>query len=242
MTIKQLTKPFLFSTTLLLGGLHMSAWVGTDGAFRVQHVQVEGCQYSNESEVRAAAQALLGKRIFNVDLDSVQERVADMPYVLEARVARIFPSTVQIKVVEKQPIALLNDRGTLPVDEEGTLMPRLKAGTKLDVPIISGIHLARRSAHAKLPETALPLLEFMRELNKADAVLYQQVSEFHIDHKMNLTLFLMREGVPVYLGRQEWHEKCDRLQTVLKQLEMRAERVAAIDLRFENQVVTKPAA
>ncbi len=57
MNIKQLTKPFLFSTALVLGGLHMSAWVSNDGAFRVQHVEVEGCQYSSESEVRAAAQA-----------------------------------------------------------------------------------------------------------------------------------------------------------------------------------------
>ncbi len=242
MTIRQLTKPFLFSTTLMLCGLHMSAWVGTDGAFRVQHLQVEGCQFSNENDVRATAKALLGKRIFGVDLDSVQERVASMPYVMEARVSRIFPSTVQITVVEKQPIALLNDRGMLPVDEEGTVMPRLKAGTKLDLPIVSGVRVARRNANTKLPEAALPLLQFMRALNETDAVLYQQVSEFHLDNKMNLTLFLMRQGVPVYLGKEEWPEKCDRLQTVLKQLEMRAERVASIDLRFENQVVTKPAA
>lgn len=242
MNIQQLTKPFLFSSALVLGGLHMSAWVSNDGAFRVQHVEVEGCQYSSESEVRAAAQALLGKRIFGVDLDSVQERVAEMPYVMEARVSRAFPSTVQISVVEKQPFALLNDRGMLPVDVEGTMMPRLKAGAKLDLPVISGIHIAKRTTHAKLPERARPVLEFMREMNEANTLLYQQISEFHVDAKMNLTLFLMREGTPVYLGKEEWMEKCDRLQTVLKQLEMRAERVASIDLRFENQVVTKPGA
>ncbi len=220
----------------------MSAWVSNDGAFRVQQVEVEGCQYSNESEVRAATKLLLGKRIFAVDLDSVQERIAEMPYVMEARVSRIFPSTVRVTLVEKQPMALLNDRGMLPVDETGLLMPRLKAGAKLDLPIISGLRIARRGANAKLPESAQPLLEFMRALNEANTVLYQQVSEFHVDGKMNLTLFLMREGVPVYLGKEEWSEKCDRLQTVLKQLEMRTERVASIDLRFENQVVTKPAA
>jgi cell division protein FtsQ len=242
MNIQQLTKPFLFSTTLLLGGLHMSAWVSSDGAFRVQHLEVEGCQYSSESEVRAAAQALLGKRIFGVDLDSVQEAVAAMPYVMEARVSRVFPSTIQISVVEKQPFALLNDRGMLPVDAEGVLMPRLKAGAKLDLPIISGVRVARRGANARLPAGTLPLLEFMRALNEANTVLYQQISEFHVDGRMNLTLFLVRDGVPVYLGKEEWPEKCDRLQTVLKQIEMRAERVASLDLRFENQVVTKPAA
>ena len=242
MTIQQFTKPFLLSTTLVLGGLHMSAWVSSDSSFRVLQVEVAGCQYSSESDVRAAAKPLIGKRIFGVDLDSVQERIAGMPYVMEARVSRIFPSTVRITLVEKQPLALLNDRVMCPVDETGLLMPRLKPGAKLDLPIISGMRVTKRGANTKLPERALSLLQFMQALNDANTVLYQQISEFHVDGKMNLTLFLVREGVPVYLGKEAWSEKCDRLQTVLKQIEMRAERVASIDLRFENQVVTKPAA
>lgn len=242
MNIQQLTKPFLFSTSILLGGLHMSAWVGKDGAFQVQNVRVEGCRFADEKAIRAIASELIGKRIFELESAPVEKRITQMPYVMRVHVARSFPSTIQITVMENAPVALLNSGGLLPIDAAGNVLPRLHAGFGLDLPIVSGIRAARSGETTKLPERAQGLLTFLRELREENNLLYEKISEFHVDGKMNLTVFLMRGGVPVYFGAEEWMKKCDRLQTVLKQLELRAERVAAIDLRFENQVVTKPAA
>src|SRR5512145_1006775 len=139
MGIQKLGKPFLLSTTIVLFGLHLSSWVGEDASFRVQHIVVEGVEYFNQESVRSLAKEALGKRIFDVDLDPIQAKAAALPFVGQARVARLFPSTLEIAIVERQPIALLNKKELRPVDGTGFVLPRLEAKTALDLPVLSGV-------------------------------------------------------------------------------------------------------
>src|SRR5262245_16389513 len=139
MPIQNLGKPFLLSTTVVLFGLHMSSWVGEDSSFRVQHVVVEGVEYLNAESVRSLAEEALGQRIFDVDLDPIQAKAEALPFVGQARVARLFPSTLEIAIVERQPIALLNKRELRPVDNTGFVLPRVEAGTGFDLPVLSGV-------------------------------------------------------------------------------------------------------
>ncbi len=239
MPIQKLSKPFLLSTTVVLFGLHMSSWVGEDASFRVQHVVVEGVEYFNEESVRSLAKEALGQRIFDVDLDPIQAKAEALPFVGQARVARLFPSTLEIAIVERQPIALLNKRELRPVDQTGFVLPREEARTALDLPVLSGVSTRVEGANTVVAEIGMPAVEFVNAVYGQYPLLYHQISEIYLNGRGELTMFLLERGTPVYLGNEGWLEKCERLQTVLHQISGRAEQPAALDLRFDHQVVTK---
>ncbi len=239
MAMKKLGKPFLLSTTVILFGLHLSSWVGEDSSFRVQHVIIEGLEHFNEESVRSLGKEALGKRIFDVDLDPIQEKIAALPFVQQVQVARLFPSTLEIAIVERQPLALLNKKDLRPVDGDGFVLPRLETRTTFDLPILSGVPTRVEGANTLIAETGMPAITFVAAMYAQYQLLYHQVSEFSFDRRHRLTLYLLEGGAPVYFGNEGWLEKCGRLQTVLRQISARSEKTAAIDLRFDHQVVTK---
>jgi hypothetical protein len=105
--------------------------------------------------------------------------------------------------------------------------------------VLSGVPTRAEGANTLVAETGMPALEFVSAMYAHSPVLYHQISEFSFDARGNLTLFLLTSGAPVYMGNETWLERCGRLQTVLRQISMRSEKTAAIDLRFDHQVVTK---
>ncbi len=89
---------------LALAGL--VAWIvyGT-GVFGVGTVRVAGAVIVTEREVRDAAQVPDGTPLARVDLDAVRARVEALPPVHRAVVARDWPGTVVVEVVERTAAA-----------------------------------------------------------------------------------------------------------------------------------------
>jgi cell division septal protein FtsQ len=233
MAIKKYGKVFLFSTTFLLAGLQLGKWVNKDTGFRVQ------------KEVLTAAKAPMNKSIFDVEFAAITKRVETLPFVERVQVSRIFPSTLVIAVQERRPLALINNAGLWPIDEYGVVLPQLQAGRRMndpasfDTPVLSGIALAKDKERKQLPAAAKPLLDFLTELRTSNPMLYHSISELNLNAKGNLTFYLMQGGVPVYLGPDSWMEKSERLFIFLQHVQTTSGKLAAIDLRYANQIVTR---
>jgi len=181
----------------------------------------------------------MGQRIFDVDLEPIQAKIEELPFVQQAHVARLFPATLEITVTERQPLALLSNKDLRPVDPTGFVLPRLEARANFDLPVLSGVLTRMEGNNVIIAETSMPAIEFISAVYAQYPVLYHQVSEFSFDARRQLTMFLLQQGTPVLLGEEGWLEKCERLQTVLRQMPVRSQKFAAIDLRFDHQVVTK---
>jgi cell division septal protein FtsQ len=245
MTIKKYGKIFFFSTTLMLAGLQMGKWVNRDTGFRVEKVMVTGCKTLAEPEVIAAAQVPMFRSIFDVEFSPIAERVEALPYVQKAQVTRVFPSTIVIAVKERKPLALVNHAGLWPVDEESVVLPRLQSQRRLndpvsyDTPILSGVAFSKTGNVKKLAVTNKRVVEFLATLRATNAMLYHSISEVHLNAKGHLTFYLMDGGVPVYLGDDNWMEKCERLFIFLQHVRPASGKFLTIDLRYENQIVTR---
>jgi cell division protein FtsQ len=243
MAIKKYGKAFLFSTTFLLAGLQLGKWVNKDAGFSVQKVMVIGCKVLSEPEVLAVAKVPMHKSIFDVEFAPIAKRVEALPFVQRVQVSRIFPSTLVITVEERRPLALINNAGLWPVDEQGVILPRLQSNRRMsdpasfDTPVLSGIAFAKE--RKQLPASAWPLLDLLAELRASNQMLYHSISELSLNAKGHLTFYLMKGGVPVYLGRDNWVEKSERLFIFLQHAQPPSGKLAAIDLRYANQIVTK---
>jgi cell division protein FtsQ len=169
---------------------------------------------------------------------AVAEQLTRHPWIASARAARVAPATVVARVVEREPVAVLEPggEGALLVDADGTPfapaphdvagLPRLllrepPAPGRPDPRLAAGIALAREAQAAGWPRLTL-------ELDGPDP---QAVPALRI------------AGLAprVVLGPGDARAKLGRLARVLA--EQPASRAAAeIDLRFAEQVVLRPAA
>jgi len=245
MALKKYGKAFFFSTTFLLAGLHLGSWVDRDAGFRVQKVMVTGCKTLREQEVAAAAKVPMSRSIFDVEFLPIAKRVEALPFVQKAQVSRIFPSTIVIAIEERKTLALINHSGLWPVDAEGVILPRLQPNRRLndpasyDTPVLSGSVFSQTGENKKLSIANQRVIDFLSELRSTNAMLYHGISELNINPKGHLTFYLMDGGVPVYLGADGWMEKSERLFIFLQYVKPVSGKFLTIDLRFDNQIVTR---
>lgn len=74
----------------------------------VDDVRVTGVQAISGNDVRAAAAVEQGTPLAAVDLDAVVARVSGIPGVADVDVTRGWPHTLEIAVVERMPVALVD--------------------------------------------------------------------------------------------------------------------------------------
>jgi len=245
MTLKTYGKFFFFATTLVLASLQLGSWVNRDADFRIQKVLVSGCKALSDQEVLTAAKVPMQHSIFDVEFAPIAKRVEALPFVQKVEVSRIFPSTMVLAITERKTLAWVNQSGLWPVDAEGVILPKLQSGRRLqdpasyDLPVLSGITFAKAGDRKQLTPSSKRVVELLAGLRATNAMLYHSISELNLNAKGHLTFYLMEGGVPVYLGAENWLEKCDRLFIFLQHVKPASGKLLAIDLRFENQIVTK---
>ena len=94
---------------LLLTIIGTLGWflLGKDLPVRV--VRIEGAfVHVSRANLRAELLPLVQKGIFVVDVNAIQQRLLDMPWIAKASVRRIWPNTLSIHIVEQVPVARWN--------------------------------------------------------------------------------------------------------------------------------------
>ena len=110
------------TVALSIVALVMAAAVATrTPLLDVDRITVRGAQRTSVEEVRRAAGVARGEPLLAVDGGAVARRVERLPWVASARVERAWPSTVEVQVTERVPVAVVQvtDERAAVVDAEG---------------------------------------------------------------------------------------------------------------------------
>lgn len=102
---------------LALAALGAIGWGGV--VLRVERIRIVGLRSLSPDLVARVAALRGGERILFTRLDRVGDRVESLPAVRSTDVRRILPATVVIGVTERVPLAKLDTRPDLGVDDEG---------------------------------------------------------------------------------------------------------------------------
>ena len=228
---------------LTVAGLAVAAQVAADWIQRTpllatRSVEIAGARRLDEGVVRAAAGIEPGTNLLAVDVAAAEARVAGLPGVRRAHVARHLPARVTVLVEEREPYALVNAHGLHWIDAEGYLVTSDVRPGSTGLPILTG-------ADAPAPGSTAPSeslragLALLHVLERTSGRLAPRVSEVDLGRPNGPMLYLV-DGIEVRLGPDAWEDRLARLEGVLAELDARAERVASIDLRFRDQVVLTP--
>ena len=242
----------LTSLILLFGGTYFYAYYSP--AYNVAEIQIKGAKKISPEEIKRKAAWCLGKNIFSLKLEKVKENLLVEERLKQVEVSRMLPHTITIQLVEKRPVLWINLRAILPgkenygffgLSEDQEIIPLDKDDLSHDLPIVSGVDSGERHGiSGKLLEPyrkyeslkVRKALDFYDMLEKNDPDALKLLAEINTSDASNLILYLLPFGNKVLMGSGDYHQKWNRLKTILG-AEDDLEKLTTVDLRFDDQAV-----
>jgi cell division septal protein FtsQ len=201
---------------------------------------VRGAERLSREQVLSAARIASGTHILKVDVEGAIAALEALPEVRRAEVVRGLPNHVQITIEERRPFTLVHAGRLHWVDELGVTMGAESRAVALDYPVISGLGPEDLATGQRAPsERVARGVALIRTLLRASSPLLGQISEIDVSRPEGPVLYTV-DGVEVRLGAEDWEARVARLVGVLTQIAVSGRAVAAIDLRFRDQVVLTP--
>ncbi len=217
------TAPFRFDPEA--GGLH-----------------VEGASLVQIEEVELVFAPDAGRSLAAVDVEEKLDQMHSIPWVLGARVRRVWPDSVHVTVTEREPIAFLRlseSKGVCMIDSHGEILDLRGAGER-SLPVLSGIDrampLEERLGRLRLFESVMEVFA------DAGSELAAGVSEIDVSDGRNAVVFTKHQDRMVRLQMGDRHLR-HRLEVFLNYIDAwRSEfgPMESVDLRFDKQVAVRP--
>ena len=201
---------------LLVGGGRLAIrHVVAAPQFRLGEIQVTGTRRAPEQEIVETSGVSLGDRLLALDTDAIAAKIAEHPWVAEARVSRRLPAGLLIEIVERRAAAAVNLGGLYLVDAAGRPFKRATASEAAGLAVITGIERSQYVDHREPCEAA-----FREALAIAAAwgknPRRPALSEVNVAPRHGFTVFLAEGGAEIRLGRSEYDRKLARLDQILE--------------------------
>lgn len=225
---------------IIAGGTIAARMLVASDYFQVESIRVENAERVSVEEVIGLSDIAIGSSIFDLNLEMIGKRIEENPWVRTARIERIFPRDVVIRLEERSPRAIINLGYLYYLDEAGDVFKMLNAGDRLDHPVITGIDRQDFLDQPELTRNRLRLaLALIDELAERRRFSLDAVSELHLCREEGISLYTYLDGVPILLGEGAYAEKLNRLEYIYKELEPRLPALKYIDLKVPDRVIVK---
>lgn len=233
----RLARTVLLAALLLWAGWWCATAVAAAPGLRVERITVSGTQHLSPGEVLALLDGLRGRNILFVRLHEWRARVLACPWVGEAAFRRSLPGTIEVRIVERRPIAigrigqelfLVDDRGGV-IDEYG---PRY---ADFDLPVLDGLAPGGAKEAAANERRADLATRLLRDVRKRPD-LARRISRLDVSDPRDAVVTVDQDTAHLRLGDDRFAE---RLQSYLDMASVLRERVPAIDyvdLRFGERI------
>ena len=209
---------------------------------QVGRIVVSGNVRLSSAEVQALAHGLYGRSILTADLDACRRRLLESPWVADVALRRVLPSTIEVRVVERQPIGIsrlgnqlyLIDRSGNVIDEFG---PRTR---EFDLPIVDGlVRTPKRGKPAIDAERAELAARVIDSVSTRKAIA-RRLSQIDVSDLHDVVVLLEGDSALLHLGEERFVERLQSYLEVASALRDRVSDIDYIDLRFDDRVYVKP--
>jgi cell division protein FtsQ len=188
----------------------------------IKRVKITGeFQNVTKEEIQTMLEPLVNLGFFDVDVQSIHEKLVQMTWVKSVSVNRIWSDTIAIKMTEKHPLvrwgddSLLSNHGEIIKPKDMTPFEKL--------PILYGVK-----------GQELKSLEIMKGVNTALSDQKMSMAEFSINNRWAWKIKLTT-GLEILLGRDNQLKKLQRFMKTVDVLQSeQINAMAVVDLRYPN--------
>jgi cell division protein FtsQ len=225
-----------------------AAWWGTSKAWtaptlQVAHIVVRGEQRLGAGEVAALIDGLRGQNIFGVRLDEWRARVLSSPWVEDAVLRRVLPSTIEVTIHERTPMGIARVGNALYlIDGHGVIVDEYgPTYADINLPVVDGLATAAKGGEVVVNDARAALAAKVMAALQTRPALMKRVALIDVKDPHDAVVMLEGDTTQLRVGEDEF---VDRLQQYLDLGEALKQRVAEIDyvdLRFSDRLYVRPA-
>ncbi len=189
--------------------------------FQIKEVKIAGVNYTDHNEIQNVLKPLVNQDFFKVEVDQIKQRLLQFPWVSEVAVRRVWPESINIRVIEKTSIAKWNDAGLLTTT--GEIFNPKKNTYPTNLPQFKGP-----------PGTQMQMLNYFDIIDSLISPLECKIAELELTdaHAWHITL---SNGIKLNLGYKDILTRMGHFVKVYpKIVGSRASRVEYVDLRYSN--------
>lgn len=229
----------VLGSLVALGALLSTRLVGAK-LLAVDRVVTYGNRRMSEAELDELKGSVRGQSLLLVDLQQFRARVLASPWVASVSVRRLLPSTLEVHIIEREPLAIARlGQQLYLVDGSGVIIGQYgPQHAEFDLPIVDGMAPAGADGLAIDPARAQLVARFLGSL-VARPELRRSVSQVDVSRDGNVAVLLDGDATLLYLGDDQFVE---RLRTYLEIRSTLAERMSDVDyvdLRYGQRVIVK---
>ena len=234
-----IARPALLTAVLVLVGLGIIAGVYWQQSLRVDTLRVSGIWFNQEADILEAAQVPMGIAPDSLNLEELKNRVMRLAYVKSVHPYIEPGGTLHLSIEERLPIALLVGGAVERyADAEGVQLPVL-TGKTVDVPLMYGFSSIRQTDTLKTTDF-IQLARFLEEAKEHNFA-WATLSEVAFDPQEGVVALSHENGVKLLFGTDSFTNKLANWELFYTQVirETGIARIAQIDLRFNDQIITR---
>ncbi len=227
-----------------LAALIIVAWLGralvNAAVLRIDHVVVRGAARLAAEEVDSRLDGLRGQSILRVNLEQYRLRLLASKWVESAELWRVLPSTVQVRIVERTPLAVARLRGQLYlVDSNGVVIDNFgpRYGD-LDLPVVDGLLTHTTDGPSADAERAA-LVERVFQDVSARPDLFHNISQLDVSNPHNVVMLIDGEQAELRLGDRDFLKRLQQYEETAPRLKEQRPVLEYYDLRFGDRMWVK---
>ncbi len=196
---------------------------------RIDNVLITGRKRAGRHVVKRALQARRGMAIIAFDPHAAKARLEKLAWVRAAIVERRLPDTILVRINERRPLALWQNKRRLAlIDTTGKVITRWKLSRFEELPLVVGQGAPKHAA------AIISALQTYPRLNARVGALVR-VSERRWDIKL-------KNGIVARLPEKNAVRAMATLDRLVRRKGFLGRGVVAVDLRFEDRLVVRTTA
>lgn len=201
--------------------------------FVLKNVKISGNYFLTEEEVFRISGVEPGENLFQIEMDDVIQTMSKDIRIEKAIVKRVFPSTIEIQVIERPVLAMVQcDYGFLEVGTGGTILAAHRNLTNVPVPLITGVTVSDlfvgdvvENANINAVINYIALLDSETEKN---------LSEINIADPENVVVY-MKGPVQLKMGDiSSLAKKLEITESVSREVSQGKHKMDYVDARFDG--------
>jgi len=211
---------------------------------QIDRIVVRGNERLSKGEVLAVLSGLRGESLVWTDLNAWRRRLLASPWVRDAALRRSLPSTVEVVVLERQPIGVGRINGDMYlVDDRGVVIDQYGPQyADLDLPIIDGLSAAPGESGSMTDEPRAELAARLIAALKAKPDIARRLSQVDVADLHNASVILAGDPAIIQLGEELFLQRIQSYLELAPTLRERVPDIDYVDLRFDERIYVRPAA
>lgn len=205
--------------------------------FRLEEIRIKGSAYINENDVCHISGICKGQHILSIKPEKITESLLKDLRIEEAKVERIFPNGLEIKIKERTPVACVAcEYGFLDIDGNGIVLDAYRTPKgRTGVVTVSGVKLTDLYVGDKVKEDSFRgMMLFLRSINEEQRTQLKELVMNDFSHILLRTV----GGVEIRIGKPErFSEKARQTENFLIEFSTSGNQVEYVDFEYKSPFI-----